>query len=174
MLTTVIFTKLYLTSWPCFMKIRNFSKVCLTAADTTSAAVVAPLTFSTYFSLTGDSNIDSDAEESYQSEKRHHNLNSYFNDEEDNMSSPPGGDEVEQDTQDSEEYNPEEELPLDTFFLPPLSDSRFFLRHKEGYRKKSVSPRAVFDEPTHGINTNSELFWTLHNPIEESPTRIRV
>ncbi len=80
---------------------------------------------------------------------------------------------MEQETQDSEEYNPEEELPLDTFFLPPLSDSRFFLRHKEGYRKKSVSPRAVFDEPTHGINTNSKLFWTLHNHIEESPTRIQ-
>ncbi len=38
-------------------------------ADTTSAAVVAPLSFGTYFSLTGDSNIDSDAEESYQAEE---------------------------------------------------------------------------------------------------------
>ena len=122
------------------------------AADTTSAAVVAPLTFGTYFSLTGDSNIDSDAEKSYQAEERYHNLNSYFNDEEDNTSSPSGGEEV---GQDNEEYDPEEELPLDTFFLPPLSDSRFFLRHKEGYKKKSVSPRAVFDEPTNGINTNS-------------------
>ncbi len=108
------------------------------AADTTSAAVVAPLTFGTYFSLAGDSNIGSDAEESYQAEERHHNLNSYFDDEEDNTSSPSGGEEVEQETQDSEEYNPEEELPLDTFFLSPLSDSRFFLRHKEGYRKKSA------------------------------------
>ena len=81
---------------------------------------------------------------------------------------------MEQETQDNEEHDPEEELPLDTFFLPPLSDSRFFLRHKEeGCRKKSVAPRAVFDEPTHGISTNSELFWMLHNPIEESPTRIR-
>ena len=137
-------------------------------------ARLAPLTFGTYFSLAGDSNIDSDAEESYQAEERHRNLNSYFNDEEDSTSSPSEGEEVEQETQDSEEYNPEEELPLDTFFLPLLSDSRFFLRHKEeGYRKKSVSPRAVFDEPTHGINTNSELFWTLHNHIEDSPTRIR-
>jgi hypothetical protein len=137
------------------------------AADTTSAAVIAPLTFNTYFSLAGDSNIDSDADESYPAEPRHHNLNSYFSDEEDNTSSPSGG-------EDSEEHNPEEQLPLDTFFLPPLSDSRFFLRHKEGYKKKSVSPRTVSDEPTHGINTNSDLFfWTLHNPTEKSSTRIR-
>ena len=149
------------------------------AADTTSAAVVAPLTFGTYFSLAGDSNIDSDDEESYQAETRHHNLNSYFDDEEDGASSPSGGEEVEQGTQDNEEYDPEEELPLDTFFLPPLSDSRFFLRHKESYKKPNSynvsahNPTHVFDEPTHGISTNSELFWTLHNPIEEFPTRIR-
>ncbi len=29
------------------------------------------------------------------------------------------------------------------------------------------------DEPTHGINTTSDLFWTLHNPAEETPLRIR-
>ena len=53
------------------------------AADTTSAAVVAPLTFGTYFSLAGDPGIDSDADDSQPAEKRHRNLNSYFNDEED-------------------------------------------------------------------------------------------
>ncbi len=79
---------------------------------------------------------------------------------------------MEQETQDSEEYNPEEELPLDTFFLLPFCDSRFFLRHKEGY-KKPVLLQAGFDEPTHGINTNSDLFWTLHNPTEESSTSVR-
>jgi hypothetical protein len=34
------------------------------AADTTSAAVVAPLTFSTYFSLAGDANIDFNEDDS--------------------------------------------------------------------------------------------------------------
>jgi hypothetical protein len=105
------------------------------AADTTSAAVVAPLTFGTYFSLAGDAGINSDADDSQPTDKRHRNLNSYFSDEEDDGSFPSGGEEVEQETQDSEGCNSEEELPLDTFFLPPLSDSRFFLRHKEGYKK---------------------------------------
>ena len=74
------------------------------AADTTSAAVVAPLTFGTYFSLAGDPGIDSDADDSQPAEKRHRNLNSYFSDEEDNESSPSGGEEVEQETQGSEEH----------------------------------------------------------------------
>jgi hypothetical protein len=144
------------------------------AADTTSAAVVAPLTFGTYFTLSGDAGIDSDADEPHSAETRHRNLSSYFSDEEDNASSPSGGEEVEHETRDSEEYHSEEELPLplDTFFLPPLSDSRFFLRYKEGYQKP-VSPKTIGDEPTHGINTNSDLFWTLHNPADESPTRIK-
>jgi hypothetical protein len=142
------------------------------AADTTSAAVVASLTFGTYFSLAGDADIDFDADDSHPAEQRHRNLSSYFSDDEDNASSPSGGEEVEQETLDSEEYNPEEELPLDTFFLPPLSDSRFFLRHKEGY-KTPVSPQADFGELTHGISTNSDLFWTLHNPTKKSFTRVR-
>jgi hypothetical protein len=124
------------------------------------------------FSLAGDAGIDSDADDSQPTEKLHHNLNSYFSDVEDNGSSPSGGEEVEQETQDSEECNSEEELPLDTFFLPPLSDSRFFLRHKEGYEKPAPT-QAGDDEPTHGINTNSEPFWTLHNPTEESSTKVR-
>ncbi len=74
------------------------------AVDTTSAAVVAHLTFSTYFSLTGDADIDSDADDSHLAEHRHHNLSSYFSDEENYTSSPSGG---------------EDELPLDTFFLSP-------------------------------------------------------
>ena len=127
------------------------------AADTTSAAVVAPLTFGTYFTLSSDAGIDSDADDSHSAETRHRNLNSYFSDEEDHASSPSGGEEVEQETRDSEEYHSEEQLPLDTFFLPPLSDSRFFLRYKEGYQKP-VSPKTIGDEPTHGINTNSDLF----------------
>ena len=139
------------------------------AADTTSAAVVAPLTFGTYFSLASDAGIDSDADDSQPTETRHLNLTSYFSDEEDDESSPSGGEEVEQET---EEHNSEDELPLDTFFLPPLSDSRFFLRHKEGYQKPALS-RAGGDEPTHGINTDSELFWTLHNPTEETSTKVR-
>ena len=143
------------------------------ASDTTSAAVVAPLTFGTYFSLAGDAGIDSDADDAQPTEKRHHSLNSYFTDEEDDESSPSGGEEVEQETQNSEEHNSEDELPLDTFFLPPLSDSRFFLSHKEGYKKPAAPVRADGDEPTHGINTNSELFWTLHNPTEEPSTKVR-
>ncbi len=120
----------------------------------------------------GNAGIDSDADDSQPTEKRHRNLNSYFSDEEDDGSSPSGGEEVEQETQDSEGCNSEEELPLDTFFLPPLSDSRFFLRHKEGY-KKPAPTQAGGDEPTHGINTNSDLFWTLHNPTEETSTKVR-
>ena len=143
------------------------------ASDTTSAAVVAPLTFGTYFSLASDAGIDSDADDAQPTGKRHHNLNAYFSDEEDDESSPSGGEEVEQETQNSEEHNSEDELPLDTFFLPPLSDSRFFLRHKDGYKKPAAPVRADGDEPTHGINTNSELFWTLHNPTEEPSTKVR-
>ena len=143
------------------------------ASDTTSAAVVAPLTFGTYFSLAGDAGIDSDADDAQPTEKRHHSLNSYFTDEEDDESSPSGGEEVEQETQNSEEHNSEDELPLDTFFLPPLSDSRFFLSHTEGYKKPAAPVQADGDEPTHGINTNSELFWTLHNPTEEPSTKVR-
>ena len=142
------------------------------AADTTSAAVVAPLTFSTYFTLSGDVSIDSDTDDSHSAESRHHNLNSFFNDEEDNESSPSGGEEVEHETGYGEENQSEEELPLDTFFLPPLSDSRFFLRHRGGY-KNPASPQAAGEEPTHGINTNSDLFWTLHNPTDDSSQRVR-
>jgi hypothetical protein len=65
------------------------------AADTTSAAVVAPLTFNTYFSLVGDANIDYDDDDALQARHRHHNINSYFSDEEDDQSSPSGGEEVD-------------------------------------------------------------------------------
>ncbi len=64
---------------------------------------------------------------------------------------------MEDETRDDEEWDPKDELPLDTFFLPPLSDSRFFLRLKESYKKPS-SHKASSDEPTHGISTNSDLF----------------
>ncbi len=40
------------------------------AADTTSAAVVAPLTFGTYFSRAGDAGIDSDADDSHPAEQQ--------------------------------------------------------------------------------------------------------
>ena len=133
------------------------------AADTTSAAVVAPLTFNTYFSLSSDANIAYDNDDTHQA--RHQNINSYFSDEEDDQSSPSGGEEVDDDTRDDEELGSEDDLPLDTFFLPPFSDSRFFLRHQKD--------NASCDEPTHGINTTSDLFWTLHNPAEETPLRVR-
>jgi hypothetical protein len=58
------------------------------AADTTSAAVVAPLTFETYFSLAGDANIDHDDDDIQQAGYHHQNINSYFDDEEDDQSSP--------------------------------------------------------------------------------------
>ncbi len=61
---------------------------------------------------------------------------------------------------------------LGTFFLPPLSDLRFFLPHKESYKKPSKY-KAGGDEPTHGISTNSDLFWMLHNPAEEPSPRVR-
>jgi hypothetical protein len=54
--------------------------------------------------------------------------------------------------------DPEDELPLDTFFLPLLSDSRFFLRHKEGYKSLHHLRLSHSGEPTHGINNNSYLF----------------
>ena len=142
------------------------------AADTTSAAVVAPLTFGTYFSLAGTADHEVD---SPQASHRHQDITSYFNDEDDD-SSPSGGEEVVQDTRNDEDYEEndrEDDLPLDTFFLPPLSDSRFFLRHKATDYLKSPPTEASSDEPTHGINTTSDLFWTLHNPIEEPLTRIR-
>jgi hypothetical protein len=84
---------------------------------------------------------------------------------------------VVQDTRNDEDQDHEEDvhdLPLDSFFLPPLSDSRFFLRHKATEYLKSSPTEASCDEPiTHGINTTGDLFWTLHNPTEEPPTRIR-
>ncbi len=73
-------------------------------------------------------------------------------------------------------FNPgsgEDEPPLDSFFLPPLSDSKFFLRHKETGCRKSPPSEASCDEPTHWINTSGDLFWTLHNPTEEPPLGIR-
>ena len=128
-------------------------------ADTTSAAVVAPLTFNNYFSLAGDADIDSNDSDSHAANQRHHDLSSYFSDEGENSSPPSGGEEVEDETRTDEEWDPKDELPLDTFFLPPLSDSRFFLRHKESYKKPNAY-KANGDEPTHGISTNSDLFWT--------------
>jgi hypothetical protein len=105
------------------------------AADTTSAAVVAPLTFGTYFSLAGDVNIDYNEDDAQQASHRHQNVNSYSSDEEDDSSCPSGGEEVGDEPRDDEERDAEDELPLDNFFLPSLSDSRFFLRHKEGNKK---------------------------------------
>jgi hypothetical protein len=136
------------------------------AADTTSAAVVAPLTFSTYFSLVGDADIEIDDDDALHAGPRHRNINSYFNDEEDDTSSPSAGEEVDTEARDQDEQGSnEDEPPLDSFFLPPFSDSRFFLRHQ--------NEDASCDEPTHGINTTSDLFWTLHNPAEETPLRVR-
>ena len=94
------------------------------------------------------------------------NINSYFNDEEDDQSSPSGGEEVDEEARDDEALDSnEDDLSRDTFILPPFSDSRFFLRHQKD--------DASCDEPTHGINTTSDLFWMLHNPAEETPLRIR-
>jgi hypothetical protein len=152
------------------MEIQNFNKGCSTPPqiDTTSPAVVASLTFGTYFSLAG---IDDHAVDSPQVSHWHQDITSYFSDEDDN-SSPSEGEEVGQETgNDEDPGSGEDEPPLDSFFLPPLSDSRFFLRHKEtGYRKSPPS-EASCDEPTHG--TSSDLFWTLQNPTEEPPLRIR-
>ncbi len=73
---------------------------------------------------------------------------------------------MDDETRDDEELGSnEDESPLDTFFLPPFFDSRFFLRHQKD--------DASCDEPTYGINTTSDLFWMLHNPAEETPLRIR-
>ena len=117
MLMTGIVTKLYLTLWQCFRASARFARRCGRYYFCSRRSTP---TFCTYFSLDGESNIDSDDEESYQAEVRHHNLNSYFDDEEDGASSPSGGEEVEQETQDSEEYNPKEELPLDILPTPSL------------------------------------------------------
>jgi hypothetical protein len=119
------------------------------AADTTSAAVVAPIKFNMYFSLAGDANIDHNDDDAQQARQRHSNINSYFSDEEDAQSSPSGGEEVDDETIDDEENGSNEDEPLlDTFFLSPFSDSRFFLRHQKD--------DASCDEPTHGINTTRQ------------------
>jgi hypothetical protein len=139
------------------------------AADTTSAAVMGPLTFDTYFSLAG---FDDHKVDSPQVSHRHQDITSYFSDEDDD-SSPSGGEEVVQETRNDEDQDFEEyEPPLDSFLLPPLSATRFFLRHKETGYLKSPPIEASCDEPTHGIDTTSDLFWTLHNPTEELPLRI--
>jgi hypothetical protein len=89
------------------------------AADTTSAAMVAPLTFNTYFSLAGDADIDSNDDDSQQANPRYHNLSSYFSDEGDDSSPPSGGEEVDHETRDSEEINSEESKSSFGHFLPP-------------------------------------------------------
>jgi hypothetical protein len=120
----------------------------------------------TYFSLAGGANIDHDDDDAPQARHLHQNINSYFSDEEDDQSSPSGGEGVDDETRNDEELGSnEDDPPLDTFFLPPFSDSRFFLRHQKD--------DASCDEPIHGINTTSDLFWMLHNPAEETPLRIR-
>ncbi len=116
-----------------------------TAADTTSAAVVAPLTFNTYFSLSSDANIAHDDDDTHQA--RHQNINSYFSDEEDDQSSPSGGEEVDDNIKDDEELgSDEDDLPLDTFFLPPFSYSRFFLRH---LKDNATCPHGRFHKEEH-------------------------
>ncbi len=71
------------------------------------------LVFDTYFSLTGNDHIDSNEDVVQHASRK--SITSYFNDEDDSLSSPSGGEEVGRD----EEHNSEEEtLPLDSFFLP--------------------------------------------------------
>jgi hypothetical protein len=125
MRTTENFMKPFQMSWLCFTKIRTYSRVCSTLR-TTSAAVVAPLTFNTYFSLAGNAYIDYDEDGAQQARQRHYNIDSYFIDEEDDQSSTSGGEKVDDKARNDEEHGSnEDEPPLDTFFLPPFSDSRF-------------------------------------------------
>ncbi len=63
--------------------------------NTTSAAVVASLTFGTYFSLAGSANIDDNDVDSRQASHRHQNITSYFSHEDDGSSSPSGGEKWE-------------------------------------------------------------------------------
>jgi hypothetical protein len=86
------------------------------AADNTSAAVVAPLTFGTYFSLAGDAYIDHNEDDAQPAKHRHLNINSYFSDDEDDTSSPSGVEEVDNEARDDEEHGSnEDEPPLDSF-----------------------------------------------------------
>ncbi len=143
--TTERFMKPFQMSWLCFVKTQNYSRVCSTPRQ------ILLLQFSTYFSLAGDTYIDHNEDDAQQARHRHQNINSYFSDEEDDQSSPSGGEEVDDVARDDEEHGSnQDELPLDSFFLPPFSDSRFFLRHQ--------TDDASCDEPTHGINTTSDLF----------------
>jgi hypothetical protein len=69
------------------------------------------LTFNTYFSLAGDANIDHDHDDddAQQARHRHQKINSYFSDEEDDQSSPSGGEEVDGETRDYEELGSNED-----------------------------------------------------------------
>jgi hypothetical protein len=65
--------------------------------------------------------------------------------------------------QSSEEDVQEDELPLDSFFLPPLSDSRFFLRHKEtGYLKSAPSEASCDSWKLHETSDLTSIVTTLY------------
>jgi hypothetical protein len=166
------FMKSFPMSWLCFMRISSCNKVCATPQRTPPSQQSSHPWRSTRTSRF--THIDTNEDETQHESHRHQNFNTYFNHEKDETPFPSGGEEVEDNQeQDAEEGASEDELALDSFCLPPLSDSRFFLRHKESYTTPSTAKEAACDELTHGINTNSDLLWMLHNPTEESPLRIR-
>jgi hypothetical protein len=68
----------------------------------------------------------------------HQNINSYINDEENDQSSPSGGEEVDDEAKDDEEHGSNEDgLPLNSFFLPPFSDS------SSSYFTKQITPAVM-------------------------------
>jgi hypothetical protein len=116
------------------------------AADTTSAAVVAPLTFGTYFSLVG---IDDHEVDSRQISHRHQDITFYFSDEDDN-SSPSGGEEVGQEMRNDEDQGSEEdEPPLDSFsYHRPLTQGSSGVTKKWGIANRLQVKLAVMSSLT--------------------------
>ena len=114
-----------------------------------------------YFSLAGNDHIDPNENVAQHASRK--SITSYFNDEDDDSSSPSGGEEVGEGERDDEEHNSEEEtLSLDSFFLPLNQNSL------DKRVKLAVMSQLMASTPT----ANSDLFWTLHNPIEEPSPRI--
>ena len=151
----------------------------------TASAVVAPMTFNSFFANRDAQNHEDDLETSDDGEGDSGNtnmtapatFNSFFNEDEDDSQSPstPSGGVQTDDTpvttdttsetgtqnvlEQDQEANGVDDMQLDTFFLPPLP-------HRTSTNidvNRNSTENADLQEPAHGITVWSKAFWALHN-----------
>ena len=159
----------------------------------TAAAVVAPMTFNSFFAnrdarhqQDGSESSDySDGEGGVTSTTPSATFRSFFNEdvEDDNSPSttPSGGVQTDDPSTTTDitsktgttsspnqiealeqEADDDEELPLDSFFLPPILH-RASTETTDIDVNRNSTENSEYDGPTHGITVTSEAFWTLHN-----------